>query len=76
MTSLENWVIMGSGDTYFIVGDTVGHMDYPDGSTVKTSKISKLDFNMGFVQTKNSIYDLGVPASGTKCVTGNTKIID
>lgn len=62
--TLENWVItpafIGNGK-YMARGNVYNHATFDDGAPIHTSLIGLIDFENGWIKTRNSTYILGKP---------------
>lgn len=57
-TKICKWHIISEGYTHFLVGYIYNHPLIKDGTFVKTSRLYKINFEKGIVQTKSREYKL------------------
>jgi len=75
--TLENWILLGAGSAYFLMGDVKGHPELgtPKDDPIRTSNIEWIDFASMEAQTRNTLYKLGRPAGGTRVLTDTMKVV-
>jgi hypothetical protein len=56
LPKLDKWCI-----TYdnCLVGIIFNDSRFPDGHCIRTSKLKRIDFELGYAVTKNTVYNLG-----------------
>lgn len=64
---IENWKIisLNNDENYQVVGQVYGKKGVTDGEWIRTSNIVLINFEVHYVHTINSVYNLGKHAEGT-----------
>jgi hypothetical protein len=57
---LDAWLLRGSGDCLHLIGLVTGHARLPGRRrAIRTSPVVRLDLQLRFAQTRNTVYHLG-----------------